>query len=948
VTDKCLVSLADATDAGLCGGKASGLAHLERGGFTVPGAICLTTAFYRRWLEASGISPGLTALITKSATRAAKVRRKLLAEVRHRIEAASLPADLGEALGEGITDLRMNWDGALCVRSSAVHEDHGAASHAGIHASFVVAEPHEPSVVTAIKRCWASLWTEPAWTYRDRLGIPHAQAAMAVVVQRFIPADRAGVAFSADPLTGDHATVVIEAGFGTGEALVSGKITPDHYRVTVEDGVPVRVRRDLGRDHPMTLTEAQALDLARLVKAVERNLGAPVDVEWVFDGREFWAVQARPITALGLRREDSPEPGTMWTRANLKEVFPELPSPLALSYLTVSLNSMFSSYHAAQGYPLPPQARLVSVFRGRPYLNLTLMQQLTLERGGDPTIVTRLFGGTEAATRTWPAATSRPRGGFANAARLTREMLATFFRTPYRGRRLFQRMRRQATALRAMALDSLDDRALVAHLERFGATALHERTVRRLHEVVSAQSRAYMALERLMAAWIDSDSETVMKRLMTGLGTLPNVRMTYSLMALGGLAAADPRARAFFAGELDAEAIRGYEAALADTRLLAEFQAFLGVFGHRGPYESDVMSARFCEDPAPLLRLIQLYVRAGTADPAQHAAERHAVRQAATDEVRRALREGRGWLAFWVRWIVFSIMCGALRRLLALRDECRHVTTLLVAHLRRVTLEMGRRAARDGALASPEDAFFVTWDELPRLLIERRYDWRRLVLGRRRERERHERLAAPDLLGSDAATSGVADAPHDGLEDEIRGLGVSPGTVTGRVKVFRAGDRVRSLSGEIVVFPAIEPTLAPIFPLVRGIVAEMGGLLSHAAILAREYGLPAVVSVPDAMRRLHDGDRIELDGATGRIRVLERGDRRVGSGSGLNRLPVAEQDRSDHDPDRRAGNDVGHVVPLEVDPPHGHGGGEHVERPAKARIKRGEDGGHREDRRRMP
>src|SRR5262245_39444196 len=211
---------------------------------------------------------------------------------------------------------------------------------------------------------------------------------------------------------------------------------------------------------------------------------------------------------------------------------------------------MFQSYHAAQGYSLPPDARLVSVFRGRPYLNLSLMQQMTVERGGDPAIVARLFGGAETTARVSPVSAARRGVTLGNTARLAREMLATFFRTPYRGRRLFRRMGREARALGSVPLDLLDDRALITHLTHFGATGLHEGTVRRLHEVVSAQSRAYMVLERLLAAWIGSDSETLVKQLMTGLGTLPNVRMTYSLMAIGALAAREARARSFFAEEL--------------------------------------------------------------------------------------------------------------------------------------------------------------------------------------------------------------------------------------------------------------------------------------------------------------------------------------------------------------------------------------------------------------
>ena len=891
MADSYIVDIVDATNPVLCGGKASGLAHLARAGFAVPSAICLTTEFYRRWLQGSGISPQLTEMIGDSAALTTDARREILRDMRRRIEAASMPGDLADALREGIADLKADWRGALTVRSSAVHEDDGAASHAGIHASFVVTRPDSPPIIAAIKRCLASLWTEQAWTYRDRLGMPHAEAAMAVVVQRFIDADRSGVAFSADPLIDDRATVVIEAGFGTGSALVSGKITPDEYRVTFVEGMPARVRWRPGRHEAVTkwrnghetalrrdhtrrdqpvLTETQALELARLVKAVERAFEASVDVEWVYDSRVFWAVQARPITVHGARRAKAPSTETKWTRANLKEVFPDLPSPLALSYLAVSLNSMFKSYHASQGYALPSHARLVSVFRGRPYLNLTLMQHMTIERGGDPAIVSRLFGGTEAPGQTSTAPATPRSPGIRNSARLVREMLATFFRTPYRGRRLFRIIGREAATLRGVPLDRLDDRALIAHLEHFGETLLHERTVCRLHEVVSAQSRAYMVLEQILAAWIGPDSETLMKRLMTGLGTLPNVRMTYNLMALGVLAAGDARALSFFAGELSHDAVREYEAALAGTQLLAGFQTFLREFGHRGPYESDVMSARFAEDPAPLLRLIQLYIRAGAVDPAGHAAERFLVRQSATDEVRQALREGRGRLAFGARWIVFSIVCDSLQRLLALRDECRHVTTFMVAHLRRVALEIGRRAVRGGLLARPDDVFFIKWEELPRILLERHRDWRGLALGRRRERERHERLEAPDLLGSEGAADDVAGTPSDWLEDEILGFGVSPGTVTGSVKVLRSGDKIRHLSGEIVVFPAIEPTLAPLFPLVGGMVAEMGGLLSHAAILAREYGLPAVVSVRNATRRLRDGDRVELNGTTGRIRVLKR------------------------------------------------------------------------------
>ena len=888
-TDRWLVDIVDATDAALCGGKAVGLAKLKRIGLSVPRAICLTTDFYRHWLDVSGFGRRLDELVASAA--AADVRRKVLEQIRCEVEATPLSEDAEAALREGVGRLTLERDGdgdVLSVRSSGVDEDHLDASHAGVHASRIVRGHDMRAVIAAIKTCWASLWTETAWTYRERLGIPHASAAMAVVVQRYVAAVCSGVAFSADPLTNDRTTVVIEAGWGSAAALGSGRLTPDEYRVSLNGNAPAAARRRPGRQTEMTvwrdgrsvdlplddaqrgrpvLNDTQVRDLAGIAKTVERTLGTPVDIEWVCDADGVWAVQARPITTL----TEAPHASTLWTRANLKEVFPELPSPLALSYLTLTLNRMFRTYHAAHGYSVAPDSSLVSVIHGRPYLNLSLMQQMTVERGGDPAIVGRLFGGASPTEPRSPAPASHHAIPTSGRVRLAREMVTTFLGTPYRGRQLFRAMRRQAAALADISLEALDDRALSAHASEFFATLMDETTLGRLHEVVSAQSRAYMTLEALLTAWMPTDADGLLKRLMTGLGTLPNVRMTYRLMDLAALAVQDARARAYFTGDLDEDALRGYETALGGAAVLAGLRAFLREFGHRGPYESDVMSARFADDPGPVLRLIQLHVRAGaTQDAARHAAERCHVRRGAMADVRGALHQGYGHLAFMTQWALFRIMCSALHRLLALRDECRHVTTMMVAHLRRVALEIGRRASRDRVLADATDVFFLTFDEMPRVLVERDGAWRLLAADRRRQRARDAQLEAPDVVSDDGTAGDAERAANAPGDDELVGYGVSSGIATGRVRVLRSAEGIGHLSGEIVVIPAIEPTLTPIFPLVRGFIAEMGGLLSHAAILAREYGLPAVVSVRDATRRLRDGDRVELDGSTGRIRVLER------------------------------------------------------------------------------
>jgi rifampicin phosphotransferase len=853
-TDDWLVDVADAVAPALCGGKAAGLARLMRAGFNVPAGVCLTTDLYRAAVHGSGVVAEIAAL--EAATQGSRHGRAArLAEIRRAIEHVPLGRDARELVRRGVRQVRNRWPGMLAVRSSAVLEDHAGASHAGVHASFV--GPYEAdAVVELVRRCWASLWTDAAWTYRQRLGLSHTAAAMAVVIQRFVAAGRAGVAFSVDPVTNDPATIVVEAAWGVGQDIVSGIRTPDRYRIAIPPGgISAAVAEPSSGWR--VLTAADVLQLGRLVRRVERTLGMPADVEWAFDGDRFWIVQARPIATAVAR-----PPRTAWTRANVKEVFPDVPSPLAVSYLSVTLDGMFHRYHASHGHPLPDGARFVGVFHGRPYLNLTLMQQMALARGGQPEIVSRLFGGPAAALDAGAAGNGRaPHPGFRHSAQLVRELLTTVLVTPRRAPALFRTMRRQAAACDAVALDRLDAAALRRHLTRFADAALGPARLCRMHEIVSAQSRAYIVLDRLLAAWLPARAETLMTQLTTGLGTLPHARMTYRLMALSEAARSEPRANAFLVSAHDDAAMRSYRRALSGTRFLEGFDEVLLEFGHRARFESDVMSPRFREDPLPLLRIVQLYARAEGLESAEaHAIRRHAIQRAARADVRAALGGPRR--------LLFSIVCSALQRLLGQRDENRDVTTLLVAHLRRIVLEIGRRAAAAGVLEKRDDIFFVLWHQLPQVLDGDR-NWRQVIRDRRREHDRHLGMPAPDLLhgaeDEQAATASGADG-----HDDLAGLGVSAGTVRGRVKVLHSVTDVPALSGEVVVLPAIEPSLTPLFPLVSGVIAEMGGLLSHGAILAREYGLPAVVNLTDATRRLKDGDHVELNGLTGRVRVLGR------------------------------------------------------------------------------
>src|SRR5687768_4199183 len=312
-----VLGLSEAIDRAVCGGKAVGLATLRRAGVPVPDGICLTTDFCRAALREIDVAARVDELAS-APHMDPQQRRDRLAEIRRLVETASLPAEMIDVIQGVVTTMRARGGGRLAVRSSAVHEDRAGASHAGMHVTFI--GPYTAAALAArVQGCWASLWSERAWAYREHFAIPHTEAAMAVVVQRFVAGGRAGIAFSADPMTAHSRAVVIEAAWGTGEAVVAGTVTPEHYRLTAGKETLTLTRSHTSSLQPV-LTDGEIRTLGRLVARVERVLGVPADVEWTFDGSTFWVVQGRPIRR-GVRHDT-----TLWTRANLKEVFPDQPS----------------------------------------------------------------------------------------------------------------------------------------------------------------------------------------------------------------------------------------------------------------------------------------------------------------------------------------------------------------------------------------------------------------------------------------------------------------------------------------------------------------------------------------------------------------------------------------------------------------------------------------------
>ncbi|WP_447975161.1 PEP/pyruvate-binding domain-containing protein [Nitrospira sp. Kam-Ns4a] len=873
MSDPYVVPLGACADRALVGGKAAGLGLLIRQGFPVPAGLCVTIAAYREALHAAG----LDLAESRSPSR--------IEELRRRLEAVAVPAPVQAALDPeldrvareaGLGDGVARW----AVRSSSSDEDDEAATFSGLYRTRL-AVPRERLAETIVQ-CWASLWTPEALAYRSRLAPPRAAPAMAVVIQPLIAPRAAGVAYSRHPLSGDTTVVVINAVFGLAEPLVSGLVRPDEYLVAVEGDRGTVIGRDVpakpfarvpgpagltderlppDRAAQPALSDEEAVALAHLAKRVERATGQPADIEWAMDRRGFWLLQVRAIPV------PAPGPGTqtvVWSRANFKETLPELPSPLALSFVREFMDQCIVRPYREAGCVIPPGWSAIEVVRGRPYINVTLFQTLMGQLRGEPRLVTEQMGGEPGLI---PAAQPLPWW------RLVRAHLILDSKVRAAARRAaarFAELRRLGEAQAAWAKDpassGLDEPALLDRVEAQHRRLLDEDLT---FGIVGGVSRGLYVLGATLARRAPDDWRRLLNASTQGLGTIISANQILSLADLARLARDEPAARAFLL--TSPWAPEDYRARLAGTRFLEAFDRYLEEYGHRAVGESDVMVPQFAETPAYLLGIVRGHLQSDAPpDPDAVRARQAAARRTALARIRRAF----GWR--WHEWLWFRLWYRSLCRFLALREANRHALMRYQAGSRQALLALGRRLAARGLLGTADDLFFLTAREVRTIAAgacpARGGTWQAVVAARRAEREQHARLPAPDTLIHHGSVLRGKAAEAGDEANGLAGLPISAGVAEGPVRlVVTPEDTGRVQPGDILVVPVIDPGLAPLLGLAAGLIAELGGTLSHGAIIVREYGLPALANVAAATTRLQDGERVQVDADRGRVRRLGLG-----------------------------------------------------------------------------
>lgn len=885
------------------GGKALNLGRLAAADLPVPPGFCLTTAGYRAAappeldaiaarLDGAGLdgtgagsfdgarSPEETGRYDGGRGLADDDRNHLALQAREAVLAASVPPGVEAAVRGAYAALG---SGQVAVRSSATAEDLPFASFAGQQDSFMDVDGAD-AVVQAVRRCWASLWTDRAVAYRTTNGISHREVGLAVVVQRMVDATTAGVLFTANPVTGTRTQTVINASAGPGQAVVSGAVNPDHFVVETASG---RILQQ-PKDQPPTLTGAQLRKLTSLGDDAQQLFSAPQDVEWVIDGGgKAWLTQSRPITTLYPLPDDDPLNGQaapdatdgadtrVYLCGTLLQGLTRPITPMGLSVLGLMRGSNKGPWKYANP-GLRMYVELTPIFRNKSGRQ-ALEKMLPLADGRSAAVLPALLEDPRFSVTRPPRRKSGRRGKAAPARKqakgsegtqslgLVLGLIPAMVRAllwPDRELRRAQRYQDRLADQLVLPLPATAARRL-QHTEDILATSINKL----IQATLPAPSVGYLTLataRRLLRGIAKPrELEAVLRGLPHNVTTMMDLELWHLAESLGR----DPEARRAFMELKPGELAARYRAGTLPVPAQSALQAFLSTYGHRAVAEIDLGMPRWSEEPDHILGMVSNYLR--VEDP-ELAPDRRFARAAEHAEARISELVERAGAKSRLRGRLVALCLRRTRQLAGLRELPKFCIVLVLAEMHRQLAEVGAELVKNGTLGAAGDAFFLDFDELRMGL--RGADMRGIVAARRRlydvelRRRRVPRLLLSDGTDVEAAMMAAEAAkPRPASADRLAGTPASAGTATGKVRVVMDPVGAHLEPGEILVAPSTDPGWTPLFMTAGALVMEMGGVISHGAVVAREYGIPAVVGVADATTRLHDGQSITVDGAAGTI-----------------------------------------------------------------------------------
>jgi len=852
----------DRTRVAAAGGKGAQLGELSRiEGVRVPPGFCVTTDAFRRIMAEAPSIDDLLDRLSRLQPDDREAIGALSAEIRRTLEGIAVPGDLAAAVTGALARLG---EGAPCaVRSSATAEDLPTASFAGQQDSYLnVVGP--AAILRHVSRCWASLFTERAVTYRLRNGFDHRKVQMAVVVQRMVFPQAAGILFTADPVTGNRKLCLVEASFGLGEALVSGRVNADVYQVRDGEVVARTVGTKRLAIHPVpgggteeraieperqarpALADAQVVRLARLGRRIEAHFGRPQDIEWCLDGDDFQVVQSRPITTLFPIPAAGDGENYVYISVGHQQMMTDAMKPLGLSFWQMTTprpmaeagGRLFVDVTRILASPATRAGLMEMVGKSDPLIGDAL--QTVLDRGDlippppdegpgwtppgsggapietDPAIVAELIGQNQASI----AALKRGVRGKTGPA-------------------LLDFIQADIQELRRILSDP------------------------RSRQVIMLGMEAAWWLNEHMEAWLgeknaaDTLTQSVPHNVTSEMGL--------ALLDVADAIRPHPEVVAFLRRVEDDGFLDELPRLPGGREARDAIRAWLDRYGMRGAGEIDITRPRWSERPATLLPLVLGNAR--NFEPGEGERRFEQGRREASKKEEELLARLRALPDGERKAEEAKRMIDRVRTFAGYREYPKYGMVSRYFVYKQALLEEAGRLVQAGVLREKEDVFYLRFDELREVVRTQQADGA-LIRERRDAFRSYQALTPPRVLTSDGEAVAGAYRRDDLPAGALVGLPVSAGTVVGQARVILDMSEAELEAGDILVTAYTDPSWTPLFVAIVGLVTEVGGLMTHGAVIAREYGLPAVVGVEHATRLIRDGQRIRVHGTDGYVEIL--------------------------------------------------------------------------------
>lgn len=854
----------DHSQIGLVGGKGINLGELSKvDGIQLPEGFCVTTAGYRNAIEQNAtyraLLDRLTMLKVEDREQIGEISRK----IRQLLEEVDIPSEVKTAVARYLS--RFGEEHAYAVRSSATAEDLPHASFAGQQDTYLNIIGQE-AILQHISKCWASLFTDRAVIYRMQNGIDHRQVYLSVIVQRMIFPQASGILFTADPITGSRKLLSIDAGYGLGEALVSGLVSADCYKVQegeiVDKRIATKTLAIYGREEggteirqldpdlqkTQTLTERQILQLARIGRQIEAYFGQPQDIEWCLADDTFYIVQSRPITTLYPIPEANDQENHVYLSVGHQQMMTDPIKPLGLSFYLLTTPAPMRKAGGRLFVDVAP--RMASSI-GRETL-LKTMESDPLIKGALMTLINRDFIKLLPNDRTAPI-----------PDRSNTDMPAQFENDPTIVSDLIKRSQTSIEELQ-QNIQAKSGSALFDFIQ--------EDIGQQLKKILfDPQSSAVFMAAMNASSWINENMNEWLGE-KNAADTLSQ-SVPHNITSEMGLALLDV-----------ADAIRPYPEVIEYLQHVKEdsfldelvqlnggqeardaITEYLRKYGMRCAGEIDITRTRWSEKPIMLVPMILGNIKNFEPYASRRKFEHGRLEALAKEkellERLKHLPDGEQKAKETKR------MIDILRNFIGYREYPKYGMVNRYFVYRQALLKEAERLVQAGVIHDKEDIYYLTFEELHDVVRTHKLD-DQVISKRREEYKIYEKLTPPRVITSDGEIIAGEYKRENLPVDALIGLPVSSGVIEGRARVILNMEDANLEEGDILVTKFTDPSWTPLFVSVKGLVTEVGGLMTHGAVIAREYGLPAVVGVENATKRIIDGQRIRVHGTEGYIEIL--------------------------------------------------------------------------------